>query len=50
VQLSSYFAGLDAIERAENASPLDQRAFAKRLLEIGSVEPRSIPALLAAGG
>ncbi|MDB5039758.1 MAG: hypothetical protein JWN27_484 [Candidatus Eremiobacteraeota bacterium] len=50
VQLSSYFAGLDAIERAENASPLDQRAFAKRLLDMGSVEPRSIPALLAAGG
>ena len=49
VQLATYYAGLDAIERAQAAAGLDPRTFAKRLLLMGSVEPRAIPALLAAG-
>jgi uncharacterized protein (DUF885 family) len=48
VQLATYFAGLDAIERARAASGLDARAFAARLIAMGAVEPRAIPALLAA--
>jgi len=48
VQLATYFAGLDAIERARAASGLDAKTFAARLLEMGAVEPRAIPALLAA--
>lgn len=48
VQLATYFAGLDAIERARAASGLDAKTFAARLLAIGAVEPRAIPALLAA--
>ena len=50
VQLATYYAGLDAIERAQAGSGLEPRAFAKRLLLMGSVEPRSIPSLLAGGG
>jgi hypothetical protein len=48
VQLATYFAGLDAIERARAASGLDAKTFAARLLAMGAVEPRAIPALLAA--
>jgi uncharacterized protein (DUF885 family) len=48
VQLATYFAGLDAIERARAASGLDAKTFAARLIAMGAVEPRAIPALLAA--
>ncbi len=48
VQLATYFAGLDAIERARATSGLDAKTFAARLIAIGAVEPRAIPALLAA--
>jgi uncharacterized protein (DUF885 family) len=50
VQLSTYYAGLDAIERAQAGSGLDPRTFARRLLLMGSVEPRQIAPLLTAGG
>ncbi len=46
VQLATYFAGLDAIERARAASGLDAKTFAARLLAMGAVEPRAIPSLL----
>ncbi|HEV2738766.1 MAG TPA: DUF885 domain-containing protein [Candidatus Elarobacter sp.] len=46
VQLATYFAGLDAIERARAASGLDAKTFAARLISMGAVEPRAIPALL----
>ena len=49
VQLATYFAGLDAIERARAASGLDAKTFAARLIAMGAVEPRAIPALLASG-
>jgi uncharacterized protein (DUF885 family) len=48
VQLATYFAGLDAIERARGASGLDAKTFAARLIAMGAVEPRAIPALLGA--
>ncbi|MEA2786569.1 MAG: hypothetical protein QOF71_2673 [Candidatus Eremiobacteraeota bacterium] len=48
VQLATYFAGLDAIERARAASNLDAKTFAARLIAMGAVEPRAIPALLGA--
>ena len=48
VQLATYFAGLDAIERARAASGLDAKTFAARLIAMGAVEPRAIPALLNA--
>ncbi len=48
VQLATYFAGLDAIERARAASGLDAKTFAARLIAMGAAEPRAIPALLAA--
>ena len=48
VQLATYFAGLDAIERARAASGLDAKTFAARLIAMGAVEPRAIPALLGA--
>jgi len=48
VQLATYFAGLDAIERARAASGLDAKTFAARLIAMGAVEPRAIPALLVA--
>ena len=48
VQLATYFAGLDAIERARTASGLDAKTFAARLLAMGAVEPRAIPQLLYA--
>jgi uncharacterized protein (DUF885 family) len=47
VQLATYFAGLDAIERARAASGLDAKTFAARLIAMGAVEPRAIPRLLA---
>jgi len=47
VQLATYFAGLDAIERARAGSGLDAKTFAARLIAMGAVEPRAIPALLA---
>lgn len=50
VQLATYFAGLDAIEQARAASGLDAKTFAARLLAMGAVEPRAIPALLANPG
>ena len=46
VQLATYYAGLDAIERARAASGLDAKTFAARLLAIGAVEPRAIAGLL----
>lgn len=49
VQLATYFAGLDAIERAGADSGLDAQTYAARLLAMGAVEPRAIPELLAAG-
>lgn len=48
VQLTTYFAGLDAIERAQAAANLDDRETARRLLAMGSVEPRFIAPLLRA--
>ena len=48
VQLATYYAGLDTIERARAASGLDTKTFAARLLEMGAVEPRAIAGLLAA--
>ena len=48
VQLATYFAGLDAIERARAASGLDAKTFAARLIAMGAVEPRAIPTLLTA--
>jgi uncharacterized protein (DUF885 family) len=48
VQLATYFAGLDAIERARATSGLDAKTFAARLIAMGAVEPRAIPSLLAA--
>ena len=49
VQLATYFAGLDAVERAGVDSGLDAKTYAARLLAMGAVEPRAIPDLLAAG-
>jgi uncharacterized protein (DUF885 family) len=48
VQLATYYAGLDTIERARAASGLDAKTFAARLLAMGAVEPRAIAGLLAA--
>jgi uncharacterized protein (DUF885 family) len=48
VQLATYFAGLDAIERARAGSGLDAKTFAARLIAMGAVEPRAIAGLLAA--
>ena len=48
VQLATYYAGLDTIERARAASGLDAKAFAARLLAMGAVEPRAIATLLSA--
>ena len=47
-QLSTYFVGLDAIQRARAASlkRYDLAGFNRRLLEIGDVEPRFIQSLL----
>ncbi|MBV8170354.1 MAG: DUF885 family protein [Candidatus Eremiobacteraeota bacterium] len=45
-QLSSYFVGLDAIEQARAKYSGDTAAFNARLLEMGSVEPRFIGALM----
>jgi hypothetical protein len=45
-QLSSYFVGLDAIEQARNSGPVSAAAFNKKLLDMGSVEPRFIGALM----
>ena len=45
-QLSSYFVGLDAIQQARLAHPGSVAAFNKRLLDMGSVEPRFIAPLL----
>ena len=45
-QLSSYFVGLDAIEQARGAHPGPVADFNRKLLEMGSVEPRFIPALM----
>ena len=48
VQLATYFAGLDAIERARAANVFASRPLAARLIAMGAVEPRAIPALLVA--
>ena len=47
-QLSTYFAGLDAIQRAhaQSGDRYDLAAFDRRLLEIGDVEPRFVRTLL----
>jgi uncharacterized protein (DUF885 family) len=47
-QLSSYFAGLDAIQSARAATQgrYDLAAFNQRLLDIGDVEPRFIASLI----
>ncbi len=45
-QLSSYFVGLDAIEQARNSHPVSAAAFNKKLLDMGSVEPRFIGTLI----
>jgi uncharacterized protein (DUF885 family) len=45
-QLSSYFVGLDAIEQARTPNPASAAAFNKKLLDMGSVEPRFIGALM----
>jgi hypothetical protein len=45
-QLSSYFVGLDAIEQARAEHPGPVADFNRKLLEMGSVEPRFIPALM----
>jgi hypothetical protein len=47
-QLSTYFVGLDAIQRARAGSlaRFDLAAFNRRLLDIGDVEPRFIQSLL----
>jgi uncharacterized protein (DUF885 family) len=47
-QLSTYFVGLDAIQRARasSLSRFDVAAFNRRLLDIGDVEPRFIQGLL----
>ncbi len=45
-QLSSYFVGLDAILEAQRGASLSVSAFNRKLLEMGSVEPRFIAPLL----
>lgn len=47
-QLSSYFVGLDAIEQARRAHPARAADFNKKLLQMGSVEPRFISPLMDA--
>jgi len=48
VQLSSYFVGLDAITAARSARHDTLAAFNRKLLDMGSVEPRFIQPLLVA--
>jgi len=45
-QLSTYFIGLDAIETARASAHLPVPEFNRRLLRMGSVEPRFIEPLL----
>ncbi|HEV2907895.1 MAG TPA: DUF885 domain-containing protein, partial [Candidatus Eremiobacteraceae bacterium] len=45
-QLSSYFVGLDAIEQARGSRSMSATAFNKKLLDMGSVEPRFIGSLI----
>jgi hypothetical protein len=45
-QLSSYFVGLDAILEAQRGASLSMGVFNRKLLEMGSVEPRFIAPLL----
>jgi hypothetical protein len=47
-QLSSYFVGLDAIEQAHGPYPGSVAQFNRKLLEMGSVEPRFIAPLMNA--
>ena len=50
VQLSTYYAGLEAIERArgDTQSRYDRNGFNRRLLQMGDVEPRFIDGALLA--
>jgi len=45
-QLSSYFVGLDAIEQARGSHSMSATASNKKLLDMGSVEPRFISSLI----
>jgi hypothetical protein len=47
-QLSSYFVGLDAITQARAANHDDLATFNRKLLDMGSVEPRFVAPLLQA--
>jgi hypothetical protein len=46
-QLSSYFAGLDAIEQARRSNSGSLAQFNRKLLDMGSVEPRFIAPLMS---